>query len=330
MGWCARACAKWADTPSSFAPDAPAGRSRFWAAFHCCAVFLLVVYGGVHASRQDFSPLLLFSFTQIFSVIPDPQCAPWDLPRSDDDYQAQEGGGLYGKLRRSPGARRGLTAEAWIAHWQMVRGRGHWRCASATLQDVWKGGAVGLKKRRHLPTFRSTLLIKLTKIRRQMCICTTFLPPSSRSHPQETRQSHTQGRQAVRQAGRGSRHRTRSRSSRHALAEIACTHATKAWGYCCSRIAVPRCLVLRRIRNLNESIVVGNSRKHVQLCLHVYALPQVALHSPLLARAHLFYAGFREEGGSMLVPHRRSSARRKQGRDSAALQVGVSHDGFRT
>lgn len=60
---------------------------------------------------------------QVFGVIPDPACAPWDPPRSQlqEDLEALEDGEvLFGRLRRRPGADRGMTLEAWMAHWQMV------------------------------------------------------------------------------------------------------------------------------------------------------------------------------------------------------------------
>lgn len=64
---------------------------------------------------------------QVFSVIPDPACAPWDEPRSVSEFgwrlDSFSDRGLFGRLRRAPGARvkDAMTLEAWIAHWQMVR-----------------------------------------------------------------------------------------------------------------------------------------------------------------------------------------------------------------
>eukprot|EP00904_Undaria_pinnatifida_P010000 jgi/Undpi1/612/HiC_scaffold_10.g04076.m1 len=60
---------------------------------------------------------------EVFGVIPDPACAPWDPPRSQlqEDLEALEDGEvLFGRLRRRPGADRGMTLEAWMAHWQML------------------------------------------------------------------------------------------------------------------------------------------------------------------------------------------------------------------
>lgn len=57
----------------------------------------------------------------MFSVIPDPVRAPWDLPRAREDLESREDSELFGRLRRAPGAAGGLmTLEGWMAHWQMV------------------------------------------------------------------------------------------------------------------------------------------------------------------------------------------------------------------
>ncbi|CAM9807251.1 unnamed protein product [Pylaiella littoralis] len=62
---------------------------------------------------------------EVFSVIPDPACASWDKPRSlgedcpgheDVDFQTTP----FARLMRAPGAGRAMTAEAWMAHWQML------------------------------------------------------------------------------------------------------------------------------------------------------------------------------------------------------------------
>eukprot|EP00752_Nemacystus_decipiens_P001317 g1307.t1 len=75
---------------------------------------------------------------EVFSVIPDPACAPWETPRSRQGYgqgqgasssssslgQGQEDSGFhvapFARLGRAPGAGRAMTVEGWLAHWQML------------------------------------------------------------------------------------------------------------------------------------------------------------------------------------------------------------------
>lgn len=57
--------------------------------------------------------------SQVFSVIPDPSCAPWDYLRSREEFDMEESE-LFGRLRRAPGTRQAMSEEGWIAHWQMV------------------------------------------------------------------------------------------------------------------------------------------------------------------------------------------------------------------
>ncbi|CAM9357392.1 unnamed protein product, partial [Ectocarpus sp. 6 AP-2014] len=106
--------------------------------------FLLELFKQFSEEREggdglDASPPRLLAEegqAKVFSVIPDPTCAPWDPPRSlgeeessEEEGQGQEeagGGGAvfsmppFARLGRAPGAGRALTAEGWIAHWQML------------------------------------------------------------------------------------------------------------------------------------------------------------------------------------------------------------------
>ncbi|CAM9837974.1 unnamed protein product, partial [Ectocarpus fasciculatus] len=106
--------------------------------------FLLQLFQQFSEEREggdgpDASPLRLLAEegqAKVFSVIPDPTCAPWDPPRSREEEESSEeegqgqeaaggGGGVFAmppfaRLGRAPGAGRALTAEGWIAHWQML------------------------------------------------------------------------------------------------------------------------------------------------------------------------------------------------------------------
>eukprot|EP00903_Cladosiphon_okamuranus_P007205 g6994.t2 len=74
---------------------------------------------------------------EVFSVIPDPTCAPWDTPRSHHEEghgvsssssslgQGQEDSNYlhvppFARLGRAPGAGRAMSMEGWMAHWQML------------------------------------------------------------------------------------------------------------------------------------------------------------------------------------------------------------------
>lgn len=84
---------------------------------------------------------------QVFSVIPDPVCAPWEPPRSlDEDALGSLGRAQdsrpqsppFARLGRVPGAGGGaMTAEGWIAHWQMVRVRACLRVLAHSSLDRW-------------------------------------------------------------------------------------------------------------------------------------------------------------------------------------------------
>lgn len=67
----------------------------------------------------DLVGFIASASSQVFSVIPDPACAPWDYLRSTEEFDSEESE-LFGRLRRAPGVCQAMSEEGWIAHWQMV------------------------------------------------------------------------------------------------------------------------------------------------------------------------------------------------------------------